>query len=166
MISSGNQNKFPSSFAPFGDLLKAFMFLSNLNDFYSSLSLPNQRFTQQKDSSKVWKEKGLKWFSHFFSPSLFLFMHYLCLLLSCFWVNLVLCYVLFNMFLFFCFFVLLLLCVFFFFFPQFCFILFFYKNNFIFWKNRKIQKQCVFYIHWYLGWPLKQSSLNFVSFVA
>ena len=146
MISSGNQNKFPSSFAPFGDLLKALMFLSNLNDFYSSLSLPNQRFTQQKDSSKVWKEKGLKWFSHFFSPSLFLFMHYLCLLLSCFWVNLVLCYVLFNMFLFFCFFVLLLLCVFFFF-PSFALFYFFIKIILFFEKSEKYKNSvCFIYI--------------------
>ena len=36
MIASGNQNQFPSSFAPLGDLLKALMFLSNLNDLNSS----------------------------------------------------------------------------------------------------------------------------------
>ena len=39
MIALGNQNQFPSSFAPFGDLLKAFMFLLNLNGFNSSPSL-------------------------------------------------------------------------------------------------------------------------------
>ena len=66
-------------------------------------------------------------------PPLFLFMHYLCVLLSCFWVSLVLCYVLFNMFLFVCF--------------QFCFFFLFYKKN---WKIKKIQKQCVFCVHWYL----------------
>ena len=60
MITSGNQNQFPSSFAPLGDLLKALMFLSNLNGFNSSPSLPNQRFARQKVSSKVWKEKGSK----------------------------------------------------------------------------------------------------------
>ena len=60
MISSGNQNHFPSCFASLGDLLKAFMFLSNLNDFNSSPLLPDQRFTQIKGSSKVWKEKGSK----------------------------------------------------------------------------------------------------------
>ena len=38
MLSSGNQNQFPSSFAPLGDLLKALMFLSNLNGFNSSPS--------------------------------------------------------------------------------------------------------------------------------
>ena len=36
------------------------------------------------------------------SPFIF-FMHYFCVLLSCFWVSLVLCYALFNMFLFVCF---------------------------------------------------------------
>ena len=44
MISSGNQNQFPSSFAPPGDLLNALMFLSNLNCFNSSPSPPNQRY--------------------------------------------------------------------------------------------------------------------------
>ena len=38
MISSENQNQFPSSFPPLGDLLKALMFLSNLNGFNSSPS--------------------------------------------------------------------------------------------------------------------------------
>ena len=38
MISSENQNQFPSSFAPLRDLLKALMFLSNLNGFNSSPS--------------------------------------------------------------------------------------------------------------------------------
>ena len=45
MISSRNQNQFPSSFVPLGVLLKAFMFLSNLNGFNSSPSPPDQRFT-------------------------------------------------------------------------------------------------------------------------
>ena len=100
-ISSKNQNQFPSSSAPTGDLLKAFMFLSNLNGFNSSPSPSDQRFAQRKGSSKVWKKKGSKWFSHFFSFFLPLwFLHYLCVLLSCFWVSLVLCFALFNMFLF------------------------------------------------------------------
>ena len=60
MISSGNQNQFPSSFAPLGDLLEALMFLSNLNGFNSSPSLPDQGFAKWKGSSKVWKEKGSK----------------------------------------------------------------------------------------------------------
>ena len=60
MISSGNQNQFPSSFAPLGDLFKALMFLSNLNNFNSSPSLPDQGFDKRKGSSKVWKEKDSK----------------------------------------------------------------------------------------------------------
>ena len=60
MISSRNQNQFPSSLAPLGDLLKASMFLSNLNGFNSSPSSLDQGFVKRKDSSKVWKEKGSK----------------------------------------------------------------------------------------------------------
>ena len=48
MISSGNQNQFPSSFAHLGDLLKALMFLLNLNGFNSSPSPLNQGFAKQK----------------------------------------------------------------------------------------------------------------------
>ena len=89
MLSSENQNQFPSSFAPLRDLLKALMFLSNLNGFNSSPSSPDQRFAQRKGSSKVSKEKGLKWFSHFFSLSLFVYtllvcFAYLFVLLFCF----------------------------------------------------------------------------------
>ena len=60
MILSVNQNHFSSFFAHLGDLLKALMFLSNLNDFNSSPLHPDQRFAQRKGSSKVWKEKMLK----------------------------------------------------------------------------------------------------------
>ena len=60
MLSFGNQNQFPSFFAPLKDLLNAFMFLSNLNSFNSSPSPSDQRFAQRKGSSKVWKEKGSK----------------------------------------------------------------------------------------------------------
>ena len=60
MISSRNQNQFPSSSALLGDLLNVFMFLSNLNGFNSSPLPPDQRFAQRKDSSKVWKEKDSK----------------------------------------------------------------------------------------------------------
>ena len=60
IISFGNQNQFPSFFAPLGDLLKALMFLSNLNSFNSSPSPPDQRFAQRKCSFKVWKENGSK----------------------------------------------------------------------------------------------------------
>ena len=60
MIVSGNQNQFPFSFASLGDLLKALMFLLNMNGFNSSPSLPNQGSAKRKSSSKVWKEKGSK----------------------------------------------------------------------------------------------------------
>ena len=60
MITSRNQNQFPSTFAPFGHLFKAVLFLSNLNGFNSSPSPLVQGFTQMKGSSKVWKEKGSK----------------------------------------------------------------------------------------------------------
>ena len=70
-----------------------------------------------------------------FSLSPFLVFEYA--LLVCFaflfWVNLVLCFALFNMFLFVCF--------------QFCFILLFIKKKS---KIKKIQKQYVFCVHWYL----------------
>ena len=134
MIASGNQNQFPSSFAPLGDLLKALMFLSNLNGFNSSPSPSDQRFAQRKGSSKVWKKKGSNWFSHFFSLFLPLwFLHYLCVLLSCFWVSLVLCFALFNMFLF---------VVFSFFF------IFFHKNKKKI-EKKNIKTMCIC-VHWYL----------------
>ena len=60
IISLGNQNQFPSSFAPLGDPLKTLIFLSNLNSFNSSPSPPDQGFAKRKGSSKVWKEKGSK----------------------------------------------------------------------------------------------------------
>ena len=60
MITSRDQNQFPSSFAFLGDLLKTLMFLSNLNSFNSSPSPLDQGFAKQKGSYKVWKEKGSK----------------------------------------------------------------------------------------------------------
>ena len=53
MIAFGSQNQLQSSLTPFGDLLKALMFLSNLNGFNSSPSPPVQGFNQRKGSSKV-----------------------------------------------------------------------------------------------------------------
>ena len=76
------------------------MFLSNLNGFNSSPSPPDQGFAKLKGSSKVWKEKGSKWFCHFFSL-LFLFLFALLVYFALlFWVSLVLCIALFNLFLF------------------------------------------------------------------
>ena len=129
---SGDQNQFPSSFAPLGDLLKTLMFLLNLNDFNSSPSPLDQGLSKWKGSSKEWKEKGSKWFCHLFSLSLlcFCFALLVCFALL-FWVSLVLCIALFNLFLFF----------FLFSFGLFCFS---YKK-----MKKKIQKQCVC-VHWYL----------------
>ena len=78
MIALGNHNHFPSSFAPLGDLLKVLMFFSNLNDFNSSSSSLVQGFTRWKGSSKVWKENDSKWFCHFFSLSLLVFVCVTC----------------------------------------------------------------------------------------
>ena len=60
MIASGSQNQLQSSLAPLGDLLKALMFLSNLNGFNSSPIPLVQGFNQRKGSSKVWKKKDYK----------------------------------------------------------------------------------------------------------
>ena len=86
MLSSGNQNQFSSSLTPLGDLLKALMFLSNLNGFNSSPLLSDQRFTKMKDSSKVCGRKKAQSDSVTFSLSLspFMFLHYLFVLLFCF----------------------------------------------------------------------------------
>ena len=78
MIVSGSQNQLQSSLAPFGDLLKALMFLSNLNGFNSSPLPPIQGFRQRKGSSKVWKKKDSKWFYHFLLSSCFCLLHYFC----------------------------------------------------------------------------------------
>ena len=63
VLSSGGQVHTPPSLGPLGDLLKALMFLLNLNGFNFSPSPSKQRFTQRKGPSskpKVWKEKGSK----------------------------------------------------------------------------------------------------------
>ena len=60
MIASGNQNQLQSSLASLRELLKALMFLSNLNGFNSSPSPLVQGFARRKGSSKVWKENGSK----------------------------------------------------------------------------------------------------------
>ena len=99
MIASGNQNQLQSSLGPLGDLLKALMFLSNLNSFNSSPSPLVQGFNQRKGSSKVWKKNDSKWTYYFLLSSFFCLLHYLCVLLL-FWLSLVLCFALFNMFFF------------------------------------------------------------------
>ena len=60
MIASGSQNQLQSSLTPLGDLLKALMFLSNLNGFNSSPSPLVQGFHYKKGSSKVWKKNYSK----------------------------------------------------------------------------------------------------------
>ena len=60
VIASGSQNQFQSPLALLGDLLKALMFLLNLNGFNSFPSPQVQWFAQRKGTSKVWKEKGSK----------------------------------------------------------------------------------------------------------
>ena len=144
MIASVSQNQLQSSLTPLGDLLKALMFLSNLNGFNSSPSPSFQGFNQRKYSSKVWEKKDSKWFYHFLLSYCFCLLHYLCVLLFFFfWASLVLCFALFNMFLF----------VYF----QFLFILFFIlkkikkKNQ----KNTKIVCVMCTLVLVYLGWPLK-----------
>ena len=134
MIASGSQNQHQSSLAPLGNLLKALMFLSNLNGFNSSPSPLVQEFNQRKGSSRVWKEKGSKWFYHFpLYPLVFVFIScvfcfivsqssfYVLLCLTCF------CWLVFS-------------------FALFCFSYKIYIYIYI----RKIQKQCVFCVHWYL----------------
>ena len=134
MIASRSQNQLQSSLAPLGDLLKALMFLSNLNGFNSSPSPPIQGFNQRKGSSRVWKKNGSKWFYHF-PLYLLAFVCISCVFCFTFWVSLVLCIALFNMFLFGCFSIL--------------FIFFFIKKiknqN---WKIKKIQKQCDTCVPW------------------
>ena len=69
MIASGDQNQLPSSDVLFGDLFKALMFFSNLNDFNYSLSPLDQEFAKRKGSSKAWKEKTPSDLVTFFSLS-------------------------------------------------------------------------------------------------
>ena len=131
MIASGSQHQFQSSLAPLGDLFKALMFLLNLNGFNSSPSPSVHGFNQMKGSSRVWKEKGSKWFYHFpLYPLVFVFI-------SC-----VFCFIVSQS----SFYALLCLTCFCWLFFNFAFF-FSYKKN---WKIRKIQKQCVFCVHWYL----------------
>ena len=135
MIVSRSQNQLQSSLAPLGNLLKALMFLSNLNGFNSSPSPPVQGFNQRKGSSRVWKEKGSNWFYNF-PFYLLAFVCISCVFCFTFWVSLLLCFALFNMILFGCFSVL-----------------------FIFFSKKKIEKSekyknsvCFVYISTYVPW--------------
>ena len=135
MIASGSQNQLQSSLAPLGDLLKALMFLSNLNGFNSSPSPSVQGFNQRKGSSKVWKKKDSKWFYHFLLSSCFCLLHYLCVLLyfASVYFYALLCLTCF--------------CLFTFSFCLFCFdIIFFLKNQ----KNTKTV--CVVYVGTCVPW--------------
>ena len=113
------------------------MFLSNLNGFNSSPSPPIQGFNQRKCSSKLWKKKDSKWFYHFLLSSCFCLLHYLCVLFL-FWISLVLCFALFNMFLF----------IF-----NFCLFCFLYKNKKKIEKSEKYKNSvCFVYIGTYVPW--------------
>ena len=150
MIASGSQNQLQSSLTPLGDLLKALMFLSNLNGFNSSPSPPVQGFSQRKGSSKVWKKKDSKWFYHFLLSTCFCLLHYLCVLFSLLsQSSFMLCFFLTC----FCLFI-------------FSFFFFFLKKKLKNQKNTKTMCVLCTLVLVYLGWPLKQSFLNFVSFVA
>ena len=115
------------------------MFLSNLNGF--SPSPPAQGFNQRKDYSRVWKEKGSKWFYHF-SLYLLVFGCISCVFCSIFWASLVLCFVLFNMFLFGCFLVLFIY-------------LFIFKL-----KKKYKNSVCFVYIGTYVPWMAIETSFS------
>ena len=155
MIASGSQNQHQSSLAPLGNLLKALMFLSNLNNFNFSPLPPVQGFNQRKGSSRVWKEKGSKWFYHFHFLS-----SWFCVCITCVFYFQVSSQSSFYVF--------LCLTCFFFFFLSFAFFFFHIKIK----KKLKNQKNtktvCVLcmLVLVYLGWPLKQNFLNFVSLIA
>ena len=134
MIASGRHNQFQSSLASLGDLFKALMFLSNLNGFNSPPSPPVQGFNQRKGSSKVWKEKGSKWFYHFLlSLFVFVFAQFVCFAFILSQSNF---YALFCLT---CFCLFLVL-----------FILFWYKNLKKKLKNKKNTKIVCVCVHWYL----------------
>ena len=73
-------------------------------------------------------------------------MHYLCALLSCFLASLVLCYVLFNTFLFVCF--------------QFSFILFFNKNKKIEKSEKYKNNVCFVYIGTCVPWMAIETNFS------
>ena len=135
MILSGNHNQFPSSFATPIDILKAFMFLSNLNDFNSSPLPSDQGFAKSKGSSNRCGRKNA--LSDLVTFSLSLSFCYALLMCFAFLFSsqssFMLCFVLTC----FCFFV-------------FSFTLFWFSLKKNWKKDQTIQKQCVFCVHWYL----------------
>ena len=154
MIASGGQCQIPPSLGPLRDLLKALMFLSNWNSFNSCPSPLEQRFNSRKGSSsktKVWKEKHLKWLSHFFSLSLYVFA-----ILVCF------AFLFLSQSSF-------MLCVFLYIFVRsqssFCFICFICFSKIEKWEKYKNSVCLCILVLVYLGWPLKQNFINFVSLV-
>ena len=139
MIASGDQNQFPSSFAPLGDLLKVLMFLSNLNGFNSSPLPLDQEFVNGKVIPRCGRKRALSdSVTLSFSPSCFCFALLVCFALL-FLASLVLCIALFNMFLFVYFSIIL-----------FYFYFVFHIKIRIKLKNQKNIKTICVCVHWYL----------------
>ena len=85
MIAFGSQNQLQSSLAPLGDLLKAHMFLSNLNDFNSSPSSPVKGLIKGKVLPGCGRKRAPSDFITLLTLSfLVLCVHYSCVLLSYF----------------------------------------------------------------------------------
>ena len=80
MILSENQNQFPSSFAPLGDLLKALMFLSKLNSLNSSPSPLDQGLLNGKVLPRCGRKRAP---SDFVTYSLSHFLVFVFALLVC-----------------------------------------------------------------------------------
>ena len=93
MIASGSQNQLQSSLAPLGDLLKALMFLSNLNSFF----LPPHRWFKGLIKGRVLPGCGRKMtlsdFITFLSILLFLFAFLVCFALILSQFSFMLCFV-------------------------------------------------------------------------
>ena len=138
MIASGSQNWLQSSLAPLDDLLKALMFLSNLNGFNSSPSPPVQGFNQRKCFPRCGRKRTLSDFITFF---------YLLVFVCC--ITCVFC-LYFESVQFYALFCLTCFCLFIF--SLFIYFVFDIKINKKIEKSRKkkIQKQCVLCVHWYL----------------
>ena len=137
MIAFRSQNQLQSSLAPLSDLLKALMFLSNLNGFNSSPSPPVQGFNQRKCFPRCGRKRTLSDFITFF---------YLLVFVCC--ITCVFC-LYFESVQFYALFCLTCFCLFIF--SLFIYFVFDIKINKKIEKSRKkIQKQCVLCVHWYL----------------